>query len=125
MAAAVATVIARAFTILKGGPDATWTAEHIAGITGLEVDQVMRACSRLVKSKRATIAGVSCNGSALYQIAEGAEKPGDGRGKHRHHLKGAQWANRRKRRANLVKARAARQRREGAVVLGVKLGADP
>lgn len=122
MPASVATITARAFTILKGAPDVPWTAAHIAGITGLDVDQVARACSRLVKANRATLAGTSNCGDAQYQYLEGAEKPADGRGKHRQHLRGAAWTVERRRRANLVKARAARKRREGTVVLGVPLG---
>lgn len=111
MAASVATILARAFAILRGSPNDCLTAIYIAGICGLDIDQAERACVRLVNAKLARCCGVDDHYRALYQLVEGAERPGDGRGKHRGHLTGATWALRRKRRANLVKARALKRHR--------------
>lgn len=86
-----------------------WTASDIAGAVALDVDQVRAAVKRLLRPP-ACLAMVGGNRKMglLYQFVEGSPPPEDYRGKHKEHVRRREWAESRKQRQNLSRARMAK-----------------
>ncbi len=102
----IQTYAARVLRAFKGGWQLPWSAQAIANATGIDLDQVRGAIKRLLDAESIVLKGGDRASGFLYQYAAGAKIPADMAGKHGKHPTGAAWAAVRKRRANLVKARA-------------------
>ena len=86
-----------------------WTASDIAGAVALDVDQVRAAVKRLLLAPASLVkVGGNAKSGLLYQFVEGSPPPEDHRGKHKQHVRRREWAESRKQRQNLSRARMAK-----------------
>ncbi len=86
-----------------------WTASDIADGVGLDVDQVRAAVKRLLRPPQCLVAvGGNAKMGLLYQFVEGSPPPEDLRGKHKRHVRRREWAESRKQRQTLSRARMAK-----------------